>query len=169
MLFAFRGRFGFLFCIPSKPVTYGIKIQALVDTKSFYTGNLEIYAGKQPTGPYSVSNMAYDVIERLVQPVSDTNGDITVDNWLTNHELMGHLLNEHRLTTAGTIRKNKSVISAGFLKISRVPESFMFGHQKNVSMVSYVPKINEVFMVMSSIHHDAKIDNATREQKSHRL
>jgi len=48
MLPGFRGKCGFRQYIPSKPNKYGIKIYAMVDSKIFYTGNLEIYAGKQP-------------------------------------------------------------------------------------------------------------------------
>ncbi|XP_047543237.1 piggyBac transposable element-derived protein 3-like [Vanessa atalanta] len=165
MLFAFRGRCGFRVYILSKPAKYGIKVQALVDAKSFYTVNLEVYAGKQPTGPYFVSNKAYDVVDRLVQPISCTNRNITFDNWFTSYELVVHLLNEHKLTSTGTVRNNKRCIPAAFLKTGKAPGSSMFGHQKDVSMVSYAPKKHKVVIVMSSLHHDAKIDSATGNQK----
>ena len=65
MLAAFRGRCGFRQYIPSKPDKYGIKFFALVDAKSFFTSNLEVYVGTQPDGPYKVSNSPGDVVERL--------------------------------------------------------------------------------------------------------
>jgi hypothetical protein len=52
----FRGCCGFLQYMPNKPVKYGIKIFALCDAKTFFTGNLEVYWGKQPNGPYNFSN-----------------------------------------------------------------------------------------------------------------
>jgi hypothetical protein len=64
---AFRGRYGFKQYIPSEPNKYGIKIYTLVDTKVLYTFNLEIYAGKQPDGPYQVSSKPADVVKRLVE------------------------------------------------------------------------------------------------------
>jgi hypothetical protein len=45
-LIPFRGRFSFKQYIPSKPARYGVKTFALVDSKSFYTINLETYCVK---------------------------------------------------------------------------------------------------------------------------
>ncbi|GBP78767.1 Facilitated trehalose transporter Tret1 [Eumeta japonica] len=42
-LVAFRGRCSFRQYIPSKPAKYGLKLYTLVDAKTFYTMNLEIY------------------------------------------------------------------------------------------------------------------------------
>lgn len=42
---AFRGRCGFRVYIPRKPNKYGLKVFALVDSKTFYTSNLEVYVG----------------------------------------------------------------------------------------------------------------------------
>jgi hypothetical protein len=77
---AFRGRCGLKQYIPSKPNKYGIRIYALVDAKVLYTYSLVIYAGKQPDGPYQVSNKPADV-KRLVEPISGTGCNIMADNW----------------------------------------------------------------------------------------
>ncbi|CAG9575560.1 unnamed protein product [Danaus chrysippus] len=82
-LVAFRGRCSFRQYIPSKPAKYGLKIYALVDAKTFYTMNLEIYCGKQPdNSPYTVSNKPFDVVDRLVRCVSGSGRNITMDNFL---------------------------------------------------------------------------------------
>ena len=65
MLVGFRGRCRFRQYIPSKPNKYGIKIYALVDAKMYFLHHLEIYAGKQPDGPYSLSNKPANVVRRL--------------------------------------------------------------------------------------------------------
>ncbi|KAK9704463.1 Transposase IS4 [Popillia japonica] len=44
----FRGRYSFRQYIPNKPAKYGIKIFAVVDARTFYVLNQEIYVGKQP-------------------------------------------------------------------------------------------------------------------------
>ncbi|CAD7078684.1 unnamed protein product [Hermetia illucens] len=41
----------------------------------------------------------------------------------------------------------------------------MFGHQKDVSVVSYAPKKNKVVILMTNLHHDDKINSATEDQK----
>nr|XP_023028019.1 piggyBac transposable element-derived protein 4-like [Leptinotarsa decemlineata] len=86
ILLAFRGRCSFRMYIPNKPARYGLKVFSLADTRTFYTLNLEIYAGKQPEGPYRVSNAAYDVVERIVKPITKSNRNITMDNWFTSVE-----------------------------------------------------------------------------------
>ncbi|CAH2090789.1 unnamed protein product [Euphydryas editha] len=165
MLLAFRGRCPFRVYIPSKPAKYGIKILALVDAKSFYIVNLEVYAGKQPAGPYALNNSAFSVVERLIMPISKTNRNLTFDNWFTSHELMMHLLTEHRLTSTGTVCKNKRCIPSAFLKTGKEPGTSMFGFQKDISLVSYAPKKNKVVVAMSTLHHDNKIDESTGDQK----
>ena len=86
-LVPFRGRCGFIQYIPNKPAKYGIKLFALCDAKMFYTANLEIYCGKQPDGPYSVSNKPADIVKRLVEPSKGKNRNLTTDNWYTSYLL----------------------------------------------------------------------------------
>lgn len=104
---AFRGRCGFRQYIKKKPAKYGIKIFMLCDSRTFYTSNMEIYAGSQPEGPYAVNNSAKDVVERIVQPISGTNRNVTLDNWFTSIPLAIDLLKNHKLTMVGTIRKQR--------------------------------------------------------------
>ncbi|UYV64609.1 hypothetical protein LAZ67_3001303 [Cordylochernes scorpioides] len=73
---AFRGKCNFRQLIPSKHNKYGIKLFALVDSKMFYTFNLEIYSGKNSEGPYNVSNSPSDVVERLCEPIKGTGCNI---------------------------------------------------------------------------------------------
>jgi hypothetical protein len=75
----FRGNCPFRQYSARKPRKYGIKIYALVDSRNFYTQNLEIYAGKQPEGPYQLSNSAADVVERMISPISGSGRNVTVD------------------------------------------------------------------------------------------
>jgi hypothetical protein len=81
ILEAFRTRCSFKQYILSKPNKYGMKFYALVDTKVLYTYSLEIYAGKQPDGPYQVSSKPTDLVKRLVEPINSTGHNITAENW----------------------------------------------------------------------------------------
>lgn len=54
-LVGFRGRCPFRMYMPDKPARYGIKVYALVCAKTMYAVNLEVYAGRQPDGPYQQS------------------------------------------------------------------------------------------------------------------
>ncbi|UYV75609.1 hypothetical protein LAZ67_13000734 [Cordylochernes scorpioides] len=61
---------------------YGIitETYVLCCSRKSYVLNLEIYAGKQPEGPYQISNSPNNVVERLVLPISGSKRNITTDN-----------------------------------------------------------------------------------------
>lgn len=101
---AFKGKCSFRQYIPSKPAKNGLNLFASVDSKSFYTGNLEIYAGKQPEGTYSISNAPKDVVERLVAPIRKRGRNITADNWFSDRTLIEDL-EKQKLSYVGTLKK----------------------------------------------------------------
>lgn len=81
MLIPFRCRCSFKQYIPNKPAKYGLKMYSLVGARTFYTYNLELYVGKQLEGEFHTSNSPVDVVKRPVEPIRDTNRNITCDNW----------------------------------------------------------------------------------------
>jgi hypothetical protein len=103
----FRGNCPFRQHIASKPGKYGIKIYALVDSRIFYIQNLEIYAGKQPEGPYQLGNSPADVLERMISPISGSGRNVTVDNWFTSVPLAMKLLKDHNLTLLRNHKKEQ--------------------------------------------------------------
>ena len=72
MLEGFRGRCKFRQYIRNKPAKYEIKVYALVDARTFYTSNLEIYASKQPEGVYKLDNSANSVVKQIIDPIANT-------------------------------------------------------------------------------------------------
>lgn len=141
MLEAFRGRCSFRQYIPNKPARYGLKMYALCDARTFYTGNLEIYCGKQVEGPYKVNNTAKDVAVRLITPISGTGRHVTLDNWYGSVPLAKELLENHSLTMTCTLKKNKREIPPLFIdKSCRQPCSSLFGYANDMTLLSYVPK-----------------------------
>lgn len=116
---AFRGRCSFRQYIPSKPAKYGLKVFALVDAKSFYTSKMEVYVGAQPEGPYKVSNTPSEVVTRMIAPISGTGRNITLDNWFTSYLLAKSLLEDHKLTMVGTMKKNKRELPLEFVNTKK--------------------------------------------------
>lgn len=82
---------------------------------------------------------------------------------------MESLLCDHNLTTVGTIRKNKREIPKKFLEIKKRPKcDRMFGFKEKLALVSYIPKSKSKkknVVLISSMHQDKKIDEATGEDK----
>jgi hypothetical protein len=160
----FRGNYPFRQCIASKPGKYGIKIYALVDSRSFYTQNLEIYVGKQPEGQYQLSNSPADVVERMISPISGSGRNVTVDNWFTGVLLAMKLLKDHNLRLLGTIRKNKKEIPPQLVQTkNKAINTSIFCFRKEMTMVSYVPKKGKVVLLVSTMHNDDKIYETTQE------
>nr|CAH7754010.1 unnamed protein product [Callosobruchus chinensis] len=160
MLEAFRGRCKFRQYIGSKPNKYGIKVYALVDSRMFYTANLEVYAGKQPDGPYKLDNSARSVVMRLAQPILNTGRNLTMDNYFTSIPLGKELL-EKRTTIVSTIRKNKKEIPPMFFNKGRPERSTMFVFSESGMLSSYLPKKNKNVLLYSTMHDDGTIDENT--------
>lgn len=160
----FRGRCSFKQYMPKKPAKYGIKIFALVDARVFYTYNLEIYAGKQPDGPFKMENGAREIVKRLIGPLYNSGRNLTIDNWYMGYQLSQELLKK-KITVVGTMRKNKREIPPEFLMKKREVYSSLFGFQKETTILSYVPKKNKSVILLSTMHNDDKIDKSTGESK----
>ena len=165
MLVEFRGRCGFRQYILSKPNKYGIKIYALVDSKMYYLHHLETYAVKLPDGPYFLSNKPADVVRRLTAPISGSGRNITADNWFTDIDLVQEL-KEKQLSYVGILKTNKRqlplklVVSNGRKELSS-----LFGFQKDIMLVSYVPKPKKTVILVSTLHVDKEIDPNSGEQQ----
>lgn len=156
-LVAFRGRCPFRVYIPSKPAKYGLKIQTICDSQTWYTLNMELYTGKQRDGPYKISNSATDVVLRLSKPIYDSGRNITADNWFSSITLANELL-EKKITLVSTLRKNKRELPIQFVSTkNRAENSTLFGFAKKMTIASYIPKKNKNVIMLSTMHLDGTI------------
>ena len=89
MVVTFRGKCQFRQYIRSKAAKYGLKVHALCDAETFYTLNMELYAGKKQ----GISNQPVDIVLRLTDCVTGSRHTIVKDNWYTSYELAIALLN----------------------------------------------------------------------------
>lgn len=90
-----------------------------------------------------------------------------MDNWFTSIPLFQILLKQHRLTSVGTLRKNKAEIPKEFIASKeRKAGSSLFGFTKDMTIVSHIPKKGKVVLLSSTMHHDAVIDPEPKQRKS---
>ena len=73
---------------------------------------------------------------------------------ITTYPVIRNLLDEHKLTAVGTLRKNKREISLKFLNVKKDRRSSMFGFSNKITLVSYVPdsKKRKNIVFFSSMH-----------------
>lgn len=96
----------------------------------------------------------------LVQPYFGSNRGVTTDKFFTSVPLAEELLNNH-LTLTGTLRKNKREIPAELLaKKTNDIYSSIFCFTNRITLVSYVPKINNAVILLSTQFNDAGISTS---------
>lgn len=90
-----------------------------------------------------------------------SNRNVTIDNFFTSI-LLAKELHSKELTLVKNLRKNKPEIPVEFQsnKNHDVGPS-IFGFSDNLTLVSYVPKKNKAVLLLSSMHHDNKVDTGT--------
>ena len=156
-LVGFRGRCPFKMYLPSKPDKYGLKIIAMCDNATAYLINAIPYLSRG-TVPQNEAAGAY-FVKYLVEPVKGSNRNITTDNWFTTIPLAESLLKDFKLTTIGTVKRNKPEFPEDFTRVSyekRKNNSSLFVFNNDLSAVSYKTKANKLVVVLSTMHNDAK-------------
>lgn len=112
---------------------------SLVDARTHYNQNLEVYAGEKPEGPYKISNSPNDVVERVSSPLHGTCRNLTMDNWFMSIPLAKKMLG-HKVTVVGTVRKNKNEIPPEFLQFkNREVYHSLLGFNEDMTLLSYIP------------------------------
>lgn len=157
-MLSFRGRCSFVVYNPMKPDKYGIKIVQINDARTSYMFNAIPYVGEIKDRLKNESVPTY-YVRNLSEPIFNTNRNVTTDNWFTSIEA-ADMLKSNNLTLLGTIRKNKREIPPLFLKPQEEGMAvFAFSNEK--TLVSYTPKKKKVVLMLSTMHHDDKIDLTT--------
>ncbi len=161
-LVGFRGRCPFLVYMPKKPCKYGMKVWWAADAYTSYPLNGQVYLGRQPGQPREVGQ-GRRVVHDLVSPWYNTGRNVSADNLFTSVELAEELLKK-RLTYVGTVRKNKAAIPAEML-VTKGKEVLSSTHvfSGQMTLVSYIPKKNKSVVVLSTQHHDAKVEGSKKK------
>ena len=150
--------------LPSKPDRYGLKIFWAADAES----NFPLVAEpclERPLGQERQVNLGRNTAIKLATPFFKTGRNVTTGNFFTDKDLANTLMS-YGLTFVGTVRTNKRFLSEAF-KVKRGQQlhesSFVF--QEKLTLVNYQSKPDKNVVVMSSMHHDKRIDPLAYKRK----
>lgn len=96
-------------------------------------------------------------MERLCEPMYNTGRNITMDNRFTGYEIVKRMLTDFWYLA----QKTKEFINSR----NRKTGSTIFGFQKDIAILLYIPRNNKCVLLASTMHHTGKMDEATRNQR----
>lgn len=162
-LCVYYGKCPFRVYMKNKPGRYGIKIWAACDSTTGFISNLQVYTGK--VNNVREVNQGQRVVLDLTEPYFNTGRGITMDNFFTSVPLANALL-EKELTMTGTLRANKREIPPEFkMSKNRQEHSSIFGFAGDLTLVSYVPKLDNAVALLTTKFHNKKIADAHEKKK----
>lgn len=162
-LLGFRGRCKFRMYIPNKPAKYGIKIEMMCDSGTYYMIDAIPYLGKGtntgglPSGEYFV--------KELTHTIRGSNRNVTTDNWFTSIPLAKSLLLEpYKLTIVGTLRANKREIPEELKNNRTRPvNSSIFCYDGPLTLLSFKPKPSKVIYLLSSCDEEGTVNTCSKK------
>lgn len=161
-LLGFRGNCPFRVYIASKPDKYGIKINTMCDSRTYYMISALPYLGKEVR--INDEPLSNQIVKKLAEPIYGTNRNITMDNYFTSIPLADDMLKNHKLTIVGTLRHNKREIPPSFLpdrKKEILSSQFAFAEKKTI--VSFTPKRSKSVILLSTLHSSKTIDELSKK------
>jgi len=135
---------------------YGMKLFCACDFTNGYQLGAIPYTCKDGN-VRATAGLGSRIVLKLCEPYFGSNGNITFDNYFTNMNLAKELL-QNKITSVGTICKNKTCVPKEFLpNRSRLEFSSLIGFQKNCSLVSYVSKKKKTVILLSTMYHTPNV------------
>ncbi|KAK9744138.1 Transposase IS4 [Popillia japonica] len=121
-----------------------------------------VHHKQAPDGPWRLDNSPLALVQRLVEPIRHSKRNVACDNWFTSIPLVRTLYTDYTLNFLGTMRRNKRELPAEISNPQKRPiGTSMFAYDKNITLVSYIPKQKKNVILVSSLHHDDKIHEPT--------
>jgi hypothetical protein len=149
--------------IQNKHAKYVINIFAMCDSKTFFTGRLEVYCEKKEDGPYLLSNKPSDIVNRLICDIERTGRNITFDNRYTSYPVAKSLL-EKKITCTGTLKRGKREIPPKFRpNKSQELGTSNFVFHRDMTLISYMLKKNKTVILLSTMHYSSTTDENTKK------
>ena len=150
--------------MPQKPGRYGVTYWILADAESHYCFNVILYLGKEGYTP--AVNLRTTVVTKLVEPIRNTHRNVNCDRFFTSADLFEDL-HKDNLSAVGTVKTNKKNLPVKLLPSQakkRTVGDSIFAFKENTTMVSWYPKQVQVAFLLSTIHHDDKIDDSGKPE-----
>lgn len=158
-LLTLRSRCNFKMYIPKKPSKYGLKIEMMCNSGTWYMIDAMPYLGKGTnTGGISLSEY---VVKELTRSIHGTNRNVNTDNWFTFVSLAKQMLQQtYKLTITGTLRANKREIPEELKnKRDSAIGTSMLCYDRPLTLLSFKPKSrSKIVYFLSSCHEEGTVN-----------
>ena len=157
----FTGRTSFKQYVKNKPNPWGLKVYALLGSKSGYMHNILVYAGKQtPLLPLPTHSHTTKIVLTLVDYLQDKGHDLYTDRFYTSVELADELT-KMGFSITGTIQKNRKFLPTKIKKLSKMSKASVITFRKKEKMLLPWMDKRIVFMLSTKYSNDM-VDIQTR-------
>lgn len=121
-------------------------------SKTYYTGNLEVYCGKQPKVHTKSKIHLSVIVQRLVHHLKGSMKNLTTYNWYSSFPLANTLFKDYKITIIRTLKKiiANCHLNSYRTKIERIDRGFLVF--KKIVVVSFIPKKNGAVSLLSTMH-----------------
>ncbi len=127
--------------------------------------DVNIYLGKANANTPRDKDVGQKAVLKLCEPFFNSNRCVTADNFFTSVVLAQSLWTQN-LIYVGTMRTNRNVIPQSFLvNKNRLAESSCFAFCDYLTLTFYVPGLNKVVVLLSTMHHDKKVNSVTNNSE----
>lgn len=145
-------------------VDSGCKLFALVDCKTRYISNLDMYISSQSDELFSGNNSISSMVKRLASPIKHTGRIVTIEHKnIISVKLADDLLKD-RIKLIGPISVESRQVPPEFiLTTNRKPNSSLFGYLDSKTLVSYKADNSNAILLLSTVRQYQRNDPKTIE------
>ena len=154
--------------IKNKPIKFGIKLWVLAESKTGYTFNFDVYAGKNGNTEPHKNGLAYQVVTKLMEPLLNQGYNLYFDNFYTSVILVKDLL-AAGVPSCGTCAENRKGFPQAMKggKIwARTAQRGDMRWNRDEEILSLQWKDNKVVTMLSSMHSGDDHVMVTRKTRS---
>ena len=158
-----KGRLGIKTYLPLKAAKFGIKSYEVCESSTGYLWQFIIYSGKTTESGSEIvpadSAKTTQLVVKLVEPLFNLGHTLWMDNYYNSPELC-HLLKQHKVNVAGTLRLNRKNVPATIKQTKLSKGELVAYHSQGIMVLKWLDKKPVSFI--STFHNASMVSTEKR-------